>query len=37
MAQDLIEMGLSDSVIMDGDGYYSVYYNKIDVDMGIVI
>lgn len=33
MAQDLLKMGFDDSVILDSDGYYSVDYNSIDVDM----
>ena len=33
MAQDLLELGFDDSVILDSDGYYSVDYNSIDVDM----
>ncbi len=33
MAQDLLELGFKDSVKLDYDGYYSVDYNSIDVDM----
>ena len=33
MAQDLLKLGFKDSVILDSDGYYSVKYNTIDVDM----
>ena len=33
MAQDLLELGFNNSVILDSDGYYSVDYNSIDVDM----
>jgi|9_EtaG_2_1085328.scaffolds.fasta_scaffold18400_2 hypothetical protein len=33
MAQDLLELGFDSSVILDSDGYYSVDYNSIDVDM----
>jgi len=33
MAQDLLEMGLKDTVVMEDDGYYAVYYDKIDVEM----
>ena len=33
MAQDLLELGFNSSVILDSDGYYSVDYNSIDVDM----
>jgi len=36
MAQDLLELGFKDSVILDSDGYYSVKYNTIDVDMEII-
>ena len=31
MAQDLLEMGLEDSVRVADDGYYVVSYEKIDV------
>ena len=27
MAQDLLEMGLKDAVVMEDDGYYAVFYN----------
>ena len=33
MAQDLLEMGLEDSVRTADDGYYVVNYEKIDVDF----
>tara|TARA_R110000824_G_scaffold310818_2_gene498100 strand:- start:3 stop:572 length:570 start_codon:yes stop_codon:yes gene_type:complete len=33
MAQDLIKLGKQEAVTMDSDGYYSVYYDKIDVDF----
>ena len=33
MAQDLLKLGFKDSVILDSDGYYSVNYNSIDVNM----
>jgi len=33
MAQDLLEMGLKDAVVMEDDGYYAVFYNKIDVNQ----
>tara|TARA_B100000161_G_scaffold167242_1_gene119598 strand:- start:527 stop:1396 length:870 start_codon:yes stop_codon:yes gene_type:complete len=33
MAQDLLELGFNSGVILDSDGYYSVDYNSIDVDM----
>jgi len=33
MAQDLIKLGMHDAVTLDADGYYSVHYNKIDVDF----
>lgn len=33
MAQDLLEMGLKDSVRIADDGYYVVSYDKIDVDF----
>ena len=33
MAQDLLEMGLEDSVRTADDGYYVVSYEKIDVDF----
>ena len=33
MAQDLLEMGLEDSVCIADDGYYVVNYEKIDVDF----
>ena len=36
MAQDLLELGFKDSVVLDSDGYYSVKYNTIDVDMEII-
>ena len=36
MAQDLLEMGITEPVIMGDDGFYGVDYNKIDVDMEII-
>ncbi len=36
MAQDLLELGFNDSVILESDGYYSVDYDSIDVDMEII-
>ena len=36
MAQDLLELGFKDSVVLDSDGYYSVKYNTIDVDMEMI-
>ena len=33
MAQDLIKLGIHKAVTLDSDGYYSVYYDKIDVDF----
>ena len=33
MAQDLIKLGMHEAVTLDADGYYSVHYNKIDVDF----
>ena len=33
MAQDLLEMGFDDSVVMGDDGFYSVKYDNIDVDF----
>ena len=33
MAQDLLEMGMGDAVTINENGYYSVYYDMIDVDM----
>ena len=33
MAQDLIKLGKQEAVTMGSDGYYSVYYDKIDVDF----
>lgn len=36
MAQDLLEMGFNDSVILDSNGFYTVDYNSIDVDMEII-
>jgi len=31
MAQDLIKLGIHEAVTLDSDGYYSVYYDKIDI------
>jgi hypothetical protein len=36
MAQDLINMGLSDAVTVMSNGYYGVYYDMIDVDMELL-
>ena len=36
MAQDLLELGFDDSVILDSKGFYAVDYNSIDVDMEII-
>ena len=36
MAQDLLEMNLNHAIIIDGDGYYNVLYDLIDVDMEIL-
>ena len=36
MAQDLLEMGFNDSVILDSNGFYTVDYSSIDVDMEII-
>jgi len=36
MAQDLIKLGRIDAVKLNNDGYYSVYYNKIDVNFNII-
>jgi len=36
MAQDLLEMGITEPVIMGDDGFYGVDYSKIDVDMEII-
>jgi hypothetical protein len=36
MAQDLLEMGITEPVTMGDDGFYGVDYNKIDVDMEII-
>ena len=33
MAQDLIKLGMHKAVTLDSDGYYSVYYDKIDVQF----
>jgi len=33
MAQDLLEIGRDDAVVVTDSGYYSVNYNAIDVDM----
>ena len=35
MAQDLIEIGRDDAVLLMDNGYYAVDYNAIDVDMEI--
>ena len=36
MAQDLLEMNFNNAIIIDGDGYYNVLYDLIDVDMEIL-
>ena len=36
MAQDLLEMGFDNSVILDSNGFYAVDYSSIDVDMEII-
>ena len=36
MAQDLLEMNFNHAIIIDGDGYYNVLYDLIDVDMEIL-
>lgn len=36
MAQDLLEMGFADSVVMGDDGFYSVKYDNIDVDFNVL-
>tara|TARA_R110002012_G_scaffold828_3_gene3703 strand:+ start:275 stop:1810 length:1536 start_codon:yes stop_codon:yes gene_type:complete len=36
MAQDLIKLGRTDAVVLDNNGYYSVYYDKIDVNFNII-
>ena len=36
MAQDLLEMGITEPVVMGDDGFYGVDYSKIDVDMEII-
>ena len=33
MAQDLIKLGFNQAVIKEPNGYYSVNYNIIDVNM----
>jgi hypothetical protein len=33
MAQDLLDMNLNHAVAKDSDGFYSVFYDNIDVDM----
>jgi len=33
MAQDLIELGMHDAVIVNEDDYYMVDYSKIDINM----
>ena len=33
MAQDLIEIGREDAVTVMENGYYGVYYDRIDVNM----
>ena len=36
MAQDLIKLGRTDAVKLNNNGYYSVYYNKIDIAFNII-
>jgi len=36
MAQDLLEMGITEPVVMGDDGFYGVDYSKIDVNMEII-
>ena len=36
MAQDLIKLGKTDAVKLNDNGYYSVYYNKIDVNFNMI-
>ena len=36
MAQNLLEMGFNNSVILDSNGFYAVDYSSIDVDMEII-
>ena len=36
MSQDLLELGLGNSVSVGHDGYYRVDYNSIDVDMEMI-
>ena len=33
MAQDLLRLGRNDAVSVSNDGYYKVYYDRIDVNM----
>ena len=35
MAQDLLEIGRDDAVLLMDNGYYAVDYNAIDIDMEI--
>lgn len=36
MAQDLLSMNMDYAVNLDSDGFYSVFYDKIDVDMEVL-
>ena len=36
MAQDLIKLGRTDAVVLNNNGYYSVYYDKIDVNFNMI-
>ena len=36
MAQDLIKLGRTDAIVLDNNGYYSVYYDKIDVNFNVI-
>lgn len=36
MAQDLIKLGRMDAIKLNNNGYYSVYYDKIDVNFNII-
>lgn len=36
MAQDLIKLGRMDVIKLNNNGYYSVYYDKIDVNFNII-
>jgi hypothetical protein len=36
MAQDLLEIGITEPVTMGDDGFYSVKYDNIDVDFNVL-